>query len=68
MDALLNRNEMGEKDYRAAVTVNRARIDQARTRSELAKTRREEVKTRAELAKTCEGKNKIRTEQVEKTL
>ena len=47
---------------RAGVTVNKTKIDQAKTRTELAKTRREQTRTRAELAKTRREQAKTRIE------
>jgi DNA-binding CsgD family transcriptional regulator len=55
---------MKKKDQRAGVTVNKTRIDQARTRAELAKTRREQARTRVELAKTRLEQAKTRAELV----
>ncbi len=53
---------MNKKDQRADATVNKTRIDQVKTRTELARTRREQTKMRVELAKTRWEQAKTRAE------
>jgi DNA-binding NarL/FixJ family response regulator len=53
---------MNKKIQRANVVINVTRVDQVRTRAELAKTRREQAKTRAELVKTRREQAKTRAE------
>jgi DNA-binding CsgD family transcriptional regulator len=55
---------MKGKNQSAGVTVNKSRIDQVKTQTELAKTRREQVRTRTELAKTRREQARTRAELV----
>src|ERR1700722_12382262 len=57
-----NHGEMNKKNQHAGVTVTKTRIDQERTRAELAKTRKEQERTRAELAKTRKEQARTRAE------